>query len=50
MDKHLQQIFEYEVCCECGGDETDHNLVFLLGNPFAVCTRTKEQIEQWENS
>lgn len=33
----LRKQFEFEYCCECGGDEEDHVASLVLGNPFAWC-------------
>ena len=33
----LQYTFEYEYCCECGGDAKDHEVNIFLGNYFAKC-------------
>ncbi len=33
----LRDMFEFENCCECGGDEKDHSAILLLGNWFALC-------------
>lgn len=32
-----QELFEYELCDECGGDENDHTPLVFLGNWFAQC-------------
>lgn len=42
MKKWLKELFEYEVCAECGGDEHDHNVITIMGNYFAVCTKKEE--------
>lgn len=36
----LEELFEFEVCHECGGDAADHD-VYLgpFGLPFARCKR-----------
>jgi hypothetical protein len=33
----LVKQFEYDYCTECSGDETNHTLEYVLGNPFAKC-------------
>lgn len=37
-DEWLKELFEYEVCAECGWD-ADHHIVILspVGNFFAMC-------------
>lgn len=39
-DEFLAELFEYELCDECGGDAPDHTAVPFLGNFFARCDRT----------
>lgn len=38
-EKWLEQQFEFEYCPECGGDADDHDVVLILGNPFAHCRK-----------
>ena len=33
----LRELFEWELCAECGGDARHHTAVPLLGNWFARC-------------
>jgi hypothetical protein len=33
----LKKQFEYDYCAECNGDETNHTIETVLGNPFARC-------------
>jgi hypothetical protein len=37
--KWLNDLFEYEDCDICGGDAEDHSVIYVLGNPFAHCTK-----------
>jgi hypothetical protein len=41
----IKELFEYESCAECGGDESEHNVIEVMGNLFAVCTRTEHLTE-----
>ncbi len=36
-DEWLRNLFEMELCAECGGDAEDHDAVGLNGNWFARC-------------
>jgi hypothetical protein len=36
----LRQLFEFEYCPECGGDAEDHDVILVLGNYFARCSRS----------
>lgn len=38
-----KELFEYEYCAECGGDETNHDIIPFFGNWFARCRITDEQ-------
>lgn len=33
----LEELFDSEYCCECGGDENHHTAVPHMGNWFARC-------------
>lgn len=38
----LSELFEFEYCSECGGDETDHTAILWPFNLwFAKCNREK---------
>lgn len=33
----LDNLFEFELCSECGKDKEDHEVILFLGNYFARC-------------
>ena len=42
----LAAQFEFEYCAECGRDAEDHEVVGVMGNPFAYCLRPREEDSQ----
>jgi hypothetical protein len=40
MPQWLIDLFEFDYCCECGGDAEDHLPMQFLGHPFAMCKWT----------
>ena len=35
--KWAEELFECELCSECGGGVNDHNYILIHGHWFAVC-------------
>ena len=42
----LKEQFEFENCEECGFGEEFHEVVEVLGNPFALCVDPKSLLEE----
>lgn len=41
-DEWLKELFEWEYCDECRGDERHHDAIPFMGNWFARCRETGE--------
>ena len=44
--KWLNELFEFEFCELCGGDEHDHTVVHVNGSKFALCGKWEEEDDE----
>ena len=46
-EEWMKELFEYEYCCECGGDTRHHTAVPFMSNWLARCDFPPDENGNW---